>query len=48
MPRHARKKPTKKKKTKGRWMKHVMSVYRKNKAGGLKAAMRRAKKSYKK
>ena len=30
-----------------RWMKHVMSVYRKNKKAGLAAAMRRAKKSYK-
>ena len=28
-------------------MKHVMSVYRKNKKAGLAAAMRRAKKSYK-
>ena len=31
-----------------RWMKHVMSVYRKNKKGGLKAAMRKAKSTYKK
>ena len=30
-----------------RWMKHVMSVYRKNKKAGLAAAMRKAKKSYK-
>ena len=31
-----------------RWMKHVMSVYRKNKSAGLSAAMKKAKKSYKK
>jgi hypothetical protein len=31
-----------------RWMKAVMSEYRRNKAGGLRGAMRRAKKSYKK
>ena len=30
-----------------RWMKHVMTVYRKNKKAGLAAAMRKAKKSYK-
>jgi hypothetical protein len=29
-----------------RWMTAVMAEYRKNKKGGLKAAMKRAKKSY--
>ncbi len=47
MPRKT-KKATKKKGGRGKWMAHVMRVYRKNKKGGLKAAMRRAKKSYKK
>jgi len=31
-----------------RWMKHVMLTYRRNKKGGLRAAMRRAKKTYRK
>jgi len=41
----------KKKSTKGgskRWMSVVMAEYRKNKKGGLKAAMKRAKKRYRK
>ena len=29
-----------------RWQKHLMTVYRKNKKGGLAAAMRKAKKTY--
>jgi len=50
MPRKTKKakKSTKKKGGRGKWMAHVMKEYRKNKSGGLKAAMRRAKKSYKK
>ena len=40
--------PRKKKTTKSKkWITTVMAEYRKNKKGGLKAAMRRAKKKYK-
>ena len=35
-------------KKKGRWMAHVMQVYRKNKKAGLAAAMRKAKKTFRK
>jgi hypothetical protein len=31
-----------------KWNKHVMSVYRRNKKAGLAAAMRKAKKTYRK
>ena len=31
-----------------RWMTHVMKTYRQNKKAGLAAAMRRARKTYKK
>ena len=39
--RRKKRKPT-------RWNKHVMAVYRKNKAAGFSAAMSRAKKTYRK
>ena len=41
MARHRRKK-----KKLSPWTKHVMAEYRRNKSGGLKGAMRRAKKTY--
>ena len=37
---------TKKKKT--AWMRHVQKVYRKNKKAGLAAALKKARKTYKK
>ena len=36
------------KKKKSAWMRHVLKVYRKNKKGGLSAALKRAKKTFKK
>ena len=36
------------KKKKSAWMKHVLKVYRKNKKGGLAAALRKAKRTYRK
>lgn len=35
-------------KSKSRWMKHVLKVYRKNKKAGLASALKKAKKTYKK
>ena len=32
----------------GKWQRHLMSVYRRNKRGGLAAAMKRARRTYKK
>ena len=34
------------KKKKSAWMKHVLKVYRKNKKGGLAAALKKAKRTY--
>ena len=36
------------KKKKSAWMRHVLKVYRKNKKAGLAAALRKAKRTYKK
>ena len=46
----AKKRATKKKSSggRGKWMAHVMKVYRQNKKAGLKAAMKKAKKTYRK
>ncbi len=46
MPKKRSTKSTRRKKRKPtRWNKHVMAVYRKNKAAGFSAAMSRAKKT---
>ena len=36
------------KKKKSAWMRHVLKVYRKNKKAGLAAALKKARKTYKK
>ena len=36
------------KKKKSAWMRHVLKVYRKNKKAGLAAALKKARKNYKK
>ena len=36
------------KKKKSAWMRHLLKEYRKNKKGGLSAALKRAKKTFKK
>ena len=43
-----RKKGRKKRKVQSRWIKHVMKTFRANKKAGFKAAMKRAKKTYRK
>jgi len=48
MPHACPKRGKKKRKAGNRWMKHVMKEYRRNKKGGLSAALRRAKKTYRK
>ena len=45
MARHKKKKGGRKKKL-SPWVKHVMAEYRKNKKAGFSAAMKRAKKTY--
>ncbi len=43
-----RRRVAKKKKGRSKWLTHVMKTYRANKKGGFSAALRRAKKTYRK